>query len=184
MYSVMHNASGVTRFLVCQIYSVEGSKIIKIRSPFQVCYQLFEASSFLNLLFIMHGNTVHDLTKNHAFFFITLIKITCMSSSPDVVLYTLKQEVLIACLRSCRSSTISQYHLKFLKDQHVWVLLSLLKSSACLWTPIGEPTHLHTGASVAQLVKQSSTNHWVGGQCSHVNQNNWSLCNVIHKHTK
>lgn len=37
MYSVMHNNSGVTRFLVCQISSVEGSKYIKIRSPFQVC---------------------------------------------------------------------------------------------------------------------------------------------------
>lgn len=36
MYSVMHKDSGVTRFLVCQIYSVEGSKYIKIRSPFQV----------------------------------------------------------------------------------------------------------------------------------------------------
>ncbi|XP_068165987.1 intermembrane lipid transfer protein VPS13A [Antennarius striatus] len=36
MYSVMHNDSGVTRFLVCQIYSVEGSKYIKIRSPFQI----------------------------------------------------------------------------------------------------------------------------------------------------
>ena len=36
MYSVMHSDSGVTRFLVCQIYSVEGSKYIKIRSPFQV----------------------------------------------------------------------------------------------------------------------------------------------------
>ncbi|CAB1321661.1 unnamed protein product, partial [Coregonus sp. 'balchen'] len=35
MYSVMHKDSGVTRFLVCQIYSVEGSKYIKIRSPFQ-----------------------------------------------------------------------------------------------------------------------------------------------------
>lgn len=36
MYSVMHKDSGVTRFLVCQIYSMEGSKYIKIRSPFQV----------------------------------------------------------------------------------------------------------------------------------------------------
>ena len=36
MYSVIHNESRVTRFLVCQIYSVEGSKYIKIRSPFQV----------------------------------------------------------------------------------------------------------------------------------------------------
>lgn len=38
MYSVMHKDSGVTRFLVCQIYSVEGSKYIKIRSPFQVLH--------------------------------------------------------------------------------------------------------------------------------------------------
>uniref|UniRef100_A0A8C7Q7U3 Vacuolar protein sorting 13 homolog A n=1 Tax=Oncorhynchus mykiss TaxID=8022 RepID=A0A8C7Q7U3_ONCMY len=36
MYSVMHKVSGVTRFLVCQIYSVQGSKHIKIRSPFQI----------------------------------------------------------------------------------------------------------------------------------------------------
>lgn len=36
MYSVMHKDSRVTRFLVCQIYSMEGSKYIKIRSPFQV----------------------------------------------------------------------------------------------------------------------------------------------------
>ncbi|KAL6114111.1 vps13a [Pungitius sinensis] len=36
MYNVMHNDSRVTRFLVCQIYSVEGSKYIKIRSPFQI----------------------------------------------------------------------------------------------------------------------------------------------------
>ncbi|XP_075995110.1 intermembrane lipid transfer protein VPS13A isoform X2 [Genypterus blacodes] len=36
MYSVIHEASRVTRFLVCQIYSVEGSKYIKIRSPFQI----------------------------------------------------------------------------------------------------------------------------------------------------
>uniref|UniRef100_A0A669EIP5 Vacuolar protein sorting 13 homolog A n=1 Tax=Oreochromis niloticus TaxID=8128 RepID=A0A669EIP5_ORENI len=40
MYSVMHNNSGVTRFLVCQISSVEGSKYIKIRSPFQVCWMI------------------------------------------------------------------------------------------------------------------------------------------------
>uniref|UniRef100_A0A8C5F4Z8 Vacuolar protein sorting 13 homolog A n=1 Tax=Gadus morhua TaxID=8049 RepID=A0A8C5F4Z8_GADMO len=36
IYSVIHNESRVTRFLVCQIYSVEGSKYIKIRSPFQI----------------------------------------------------------------------------------------------------------------------------------------------------
>lgn len=36
MYSVVHKDSGVTCFLVCQISSVEGSKYIKIRSPFQV----------------------------------------------------------------------------------------------------------------------------------------------------
>ncbi|XP_068460599.1 intermembrane lipid transfer protein VPS13A isoform X2 [Clinocottus analis] len=36
MYNVMHQDSGVTRFLVCQINSVEGSKYIKIRSPFQI----------------------------------------------------------------------------------------------------------------------------------------------------
>uniref|UniRef100_H3DEF0 Vacuolar protein sorting 13 homolog A n=1 Tax=Tetraodon nigroviridis TaxID=99883 RepID=H3DEF0_TETNG len=36
MYSVVHLDSGVTCFLVCQISSVEGSKYIKIRSPFQI----------------------------------------------------------------------------------------------------------------------------------------------------
>ncbi|XP_051963977.1 intermembrane lipid transfer protein VPS13A-like isoform X2 [Xyrauchen texanus] len=36
MYSVMHQQSGVTRFFVCQIYTVEGSKYVKIRSPFQI----------------------------------------------------------------------------------------------------------------------------------------------------
>ncbi|XP_037536948.1 vacuolar protein sorting-associated protein 13A [Nematolebias whitei] len=36
LYSVMHTDSGVTRFLVCQVSSMEGSKYIKIRSPFQI----------------------------------------------------------------------------------------------------------------------------------------------------
>ncbi|RXM32961.1 Vacuolar protein sorting-associated protein 13A [Acipenser ruthenus] len=35
LYSVVHKDSGVTRFIVCQIYTVEGSKVIIIRSPFQ-----------------------------------------------------------------------------------------------------------------------------------------------------
>ncbi|CAJ1068435.1 vacuolar protein sorting-associated protein 13A isoform X2 [Xyrichtys novacula] len=53
MYSVMHKDSGVTRFLVCQIYSVEGSKHIKIRSPFQIInhfsipFKVFEGSTCL-----------------------------------------------------------------------------------------------------------------------------------------
>uniref|UniRef100_A0A3Q4HB17 Vacuolar protein sorting 13 homolog A n=1 Tax=Neolamprologus brichardi TaxID=32507 RepID=A0A3Q4HB17_NEOBR len=53
MYSVMHNNSGVTRFLVCQISSVEGSKYIKIRSPFQLInhfsipFNVFEGSILL-----------------------------------------------------------------------------------------------------------------------------------------
>ncbi|XP_034728114.1 vacuolar protein sorting-associated protein 13A isoform X2 [Etheostoma cragini] len=53
MYSVMHTDSGVTRFLVCQIYSVEGSKYIKIRSPFQIInhfsipFKVFEGSTCL-----------------------------------------------------------------------------------------------------------------------------------------
>ncbi|XP_054629024.1 vacuolar protein sorting-associated protein 13A isoform X3 [Dunckerocampus dactyliophorus] len=53
MYSVMHRESGVTRFLVCQIYSVEGSKFIKIRSPFQIInhfsipFKVFEGSTCL-----------------------------------------------------------------------------------------------------------------------------------------
>ncbi|XP_042276726.1 vacuolar protein sorting-associated protein 13A isoform X1 [Thunnus maccoyii] len=53
MYSVMHKDSGVTRFLVCQIYSVEGSKYIKIRSPFQIInhfsipFKVFEGSTCL-----------------------------------------------------------------------------------------------------------------------------------------
>uniref|UniRef100_A0A3Q2QLT1 Vacuolar protein sorting 13 homolog A n=1 Tax=Fundulus heteroclitus TaxID=8078 RepID=A0A3Q2QLT1_FUNHE len=53
MYSVMHNDSGVTRFLVCQISPVEGSKYIKIRSPFQIInhftipFNIFEGSTCL-----------------------------------------------------------------------------------------------------------------------------------------
>ncbi|KAG7223425.1 hypothetical protein INR49_015528, partial [Caranx melampygus] len=53
MYNVMHKDSGVTRFLVCQIYSVEGSKYIKIRSPFQfvnhftIPFKVFEGSTCL-----------------------------------------------------------------------------------------------------------------------------------------
>ncbi|XP_057687082.1 vacuolar protein sorting-associated protein 13A isoform X2 [Corythoichthys intestinalis] len=53
MYSVMHEESGVTRFLVCQIYSVESSKYIKIRSPFQIInhfsipFKVFEGSTYL-----------------------------------------------------------------------------------------------------------------------------------------
>uniref|UniRef100_A0A671VJ10 Vacuolar protein sorting 13 homolog A n=1 Tax=Sparus aurata TaxID=8175 RepID=A0A671VJ10_SPAAU len=53
MYSVMHKDSGVTRFLVCQIYSVEGSKYIKIRSPFQIInhfsipFKVFEGTTCL-----------------------------------------------------------------------------------------------------------------------------------------
>ncbi|KAK7933821.1 hypothetical protein WMY93_004717 [Mugilogobius chulae] len=53
MYSVVHRDSGVTRFLVCQISSVEGSKYIKIRSPFQIInhfsisFKVFEGQTFL-----------------------------------------------------------------------------------------------------------------------------------------
>lgn len=53
MYSVMHKDSGVTRFLVCQIYSMEGSKYIKIRSPFQIInhfsipFKVLEGSTYL-----------------------------------------------------------------------------------------------------------------------------------------
>lgn len=47
-------------------------------------------------------------------------------------------------LLSCRSSIISQSHSKFLKDQHVWVQLSLLRSSVCLWTHTGEGKHMIT----------------------------------------
>ncbi|XP_055079954.1 vacuolar protein sorting-associated protein 13A isoform X2 [Periophthalmus magnuspinnatus] len=53
MYSVVHRDSGVTRFLVCQIYSVEGSKYVKIRSPFQIInhfsipFKVFEGTTFL-----------------------------------------------------------------------------------------------------------------------------------------
>lgn len=36
MYNVMHLESGVTRFFICQIYSNEGNKFVKIRSPFLV----------------------------------------------------------------------------------------------------------------------------------------------------
>ncbi|XP_062399567.1 vacuolar protein sorting-associated protein 13A isoform X2 [Sardina pilchardus] len=53
MYSVLHNESHVTRFFVCQIYSAEGSKYVKIRSPFQiinhstVSFRVFEGSTCL-----------------------------------------------------------------------------------------------------------------------------------------
>lgn len=47
MYSVMHKDSRVTRFLVCQISSVDGSKIVKIRSPFQVYHNFFSFCKYL-----------------------------------------------------------------------------------------------------------------------------------------
>ncbi|XP_061528280.1 vacuolar protein sorting-associated protein 13A [Phycodurus eques] len=53
MYSVMHEVSGVTRFLVCQVYSVESSKYIKIRSPFQIInhfsipFKVFDGLTYL-----------------------------------------------------------------------------------------------------------------------------------------
>ncbi|XDV48401.1 hypothetical protein PO909_017816 [Leuciscus waleckii] len=55
MYSVMHRDSGVTRFFVCQIYTVEGSKYVKIRSPFQIInhfsvpIRVFEGSECLGI---------------------------------------------------------------------------------------------------------------------------------------
>ncbi|XP_068616831.1 intermembrane lipid transfer protein VPS13A [Brachionichthys hirsutus] len=57
MYSVMHKDSGVIRFLVCQIYSSEGSKYIKIRSPFQIInhfsipFRVMEGSTCLGTAF-------------------------------------------------------------------------------------------------------------------------------------
>ncbi|KAG2465751.1 VP13A protein, partial [Polypterus senegalus] len=35
MYSVLHQASGVLRYIVCHIYTLEGSKVVTIHSPFQ-----------------------------------------------------------------------------------------------------------------------------------------------------
>uniref|UniRef100_A0A671TA20 Vacuolar protein sorting 13 homolog A n=1 Tax=Sinocyclocheilus anshuiensis TaxID=1608454 RepID=A0A671TA20_9TELE len=55
MHSVMHLDSGVTRFFVCQIYTVEGSKYVKIRSPFQiinhfsVAFRVYEGSECLGI---------------------------------------------------------------------------------------------------------------------------------------
>ncbi|XP_058245185.1 vacuolar protein sorting-associated protein 13A isoform X2 [Hemibagrus wyckioides] len=55
MYSVMHLESGVTRFFVCQIYSNEGSKFVKIRSPFLIInhfslpFRVFEGSTCLGI---------------------------------------------------------------------------------------------------------------------------------------
>ncbi|XP_076846491.1 intermembrane lipid transfer protein VPS13A isoform X2 [Brachyhypopomus gauderio] len=55
MYSVMHRDSGVTRFFICQIYSNEGSKFVKIRSPFQIInhfsvpFRVFEGSTCLGI---------------------------------------------------------------------------------------------------------------------------------------
>ncbi len=47
MYSVMHRDSGVTRYFVCQIYTVEGSKYVKIRSPFQV--DIFQTYAYAHI---------------------------------------------------------------------------------------------------------------------------------------
>ncbi|XP_061134171.1 vacuolar protein sorting-associated protein 13A isoform X1 [Syngnathus typhle] len=53
MYRVMHEVSGAPHFLVCQVYSSEGSKYIKIRSPFQIInhfdipFKVFEGSTYL-----------------------------------------------------------------------------------------------------------------------------------------
>ncbi|TSO88122.1 Vacuolar protein sorting-associated protein 13A [Bagarius yarrelli] len=55
VYSVMHLESGVTRFFVCQIYSNEGSKFVKIRSPFLIVnhfslpFRVFEGSTCLGI---------------------------------------------------------------------------------------------------------------------------------------
>ncbi|XP_060787336.1 vacuolar protein sorting-associated protein 13A isoform X2 [Neoarius graeffei] len=55
MYSVMHLESGDTRFFVCQIYSNEGSKFVKIRSPFLIInhfslpFRVFEGSTCLGV---------------------------------------------------------------------------------------------------------------------------------------
>ncbi|XP_026058511.1 vacuolar protein sorting-associated protein 13A isoform X2 [Carassius auratus] len=55
MHSVMHRDSGVTRFFVCQIYTVEGGKYVKIRSPFQiinhfsVAFRVYEGSECLGV---------------------------------------------------------------------------------------------------------------------------------------
>ncbi|XP_023658646.1 intermembrane lipid transfer protein VPS13A isoform X2 [Paramormyrops kingsleyae] len=55
MYSVMHKDSGVKRFFICQICSVQGSKYVKIRSPFQIInhfsipFKVFEGSSLLGI---------------------------------------------------------------------------------------------------------------------------------------
>uniref|UniRef100_A0A8C9R8L2 Vacuolar protein sorting 13 homolog A n=1 Tax=Scleropages formosus TaxID=113540 RepID=A0A8C9R8L2_SCLFO len=55
MYSVIHKDSGVKRFIVCQIYTVEGSKYVKIRSPFQIInhfsipFRVFEGSTLLGI---------------------------------------------------------------------------------------------------------------------------------------
>ncbi|XP_064209296.1 vacuolar protein sorting-associated protein 13A [Anguilla rostrata] len=55
MLSVVHKDSGVTRYLVCQIYSAEGSKYVKIRSPFQMInyfsipFRVFEGSTLLGM---------------------------------------------------------------------------------------------------------------------------------------
>ncbi|KAF7694965.1 vacuolar protein sorting-associated protein 13A isoform X1 [Silurus meridionalis] len=55
IYSVMHLKSGVTRFFVWQIYSNEGSKFVKIRSPFLIInhfslpFRVFEGSTCLGI---------------------------------------------------------------------------------------------------------------------------------------
>ncbi|XP_053480404.1 vacuolar protein sorting-associated protein 13A isoform X2 [Ictalurus furcatus] len=55
MYNVMHLESGVTRFFICQIYSNEGNKFVKIRSPFLIInhfslpFRVFEGSTCLGI---------------------------------------------------------------------------------------------------------------------------------------
>ncbi|XP_039606495.1 vacuolar protein sorting-associated protein 13A isoform X2 [Polypterus senegalus] len=56
MYSVLHQASGVLRYIVCHIYTLEGSKVVTIHSPFQIRnhfsipFKVFDDSKLLGVV--------------------------------------------------------------------------------------------------------------------------------------
>uniref|UniRef100_A0A8C2BZK7 Vacuolar protein sorting 13 homolog A n=1 Tax=Cyprinus carpio TaxID=7962 RepID=A0A8C2BZK7_CYPCA len=70
MHSVMHHDSGVTRFFVCQIYTIEGSKYVKIRSPFQVdllkTFYFFSRAE-LSLQPVTEGEEQYDRSEGFAY---------------------------------------------------------------------------------------------------------------------
>uniref|UniRef100_A0A8C2GG89 Vacuolar protein sorting 13 homolog A n=1 Tax=Cyprinus carpio TaxID=7962 RepID=A0A8C2GG89_CYPCA len=71
MYSVVHRDSGVTRFFVCQINTVEGSKYVKIRSPFQVdifkTYAHTHIQAELSLQPVTEGEEQYDRSEGFSY---------------------------------------------------------------------------------------------------------------------